>query len=130
MSLAILEYLFDNTGLDLKTWKEAEKLIIETGILTRGGFMNIREIIKEKGRFEGMQQGKQKYLQEGMLAGMQKGKLEGKEEGRQEGKIEGKQEGLRQVIANMFQKNVDIPFIAEVTGLSEKEIKKLKNGAK
>ena len=43
MSLAILEYLFDNTGLDLKTWKETEKLIIEAGILTRGGFMNIRE---------------------------------------------------------------------------------------
>ena len=39
MSLAIMEYLFDNTGLDLKTWKEAEKLIIEAGILTRGGFM-------------------------------------------------------------------------------------------
>ncbi len=54
---------------------------------------------------------------EGMLAGMQKGKLEGKEEGRQEEK--------RQVIANMFRKNVDIPFIAEVTGLSEEELKKL-----
>ncbi len=118
MSLAILEYLFDNTGLDLKTWKEAEKLIIEAGILTRGGFMNIREIIKEKGRFEGIHIGRQEGRQEGMLAGMQKGKLEGKEEER------------RQVIANMFQENADIPFIAKVTGLSEAEIKKFKNGAK
>ncbi len=113
MSLAILEYLFDNTGLDLKTWKEAEKLIIEAGILTRGGFMNIREIIKEKGRFEGMLLGRKKYLQEGM------------EKGRQEGELKGRQENLRQVITNMFQENADIPFIAKVTGLSEKELKKL-----
>ncbi len=60
--------------------------------------------------------------QEGMLAGMQKGKLEGKEEGRQE--------NMRQVIANMFQENADIPFIAKVTGVSEEEVKKLKNGSK
>ncbi len=126
MSLAILEYLFDNTGLDLKTWKEAEKLIIEAGILTRGGFMNIREIIKEKGRFEGMLLGRKKYLQEGMLAGEQKGR----QEGEQKGIEKGRQEGLRQVIANMFQENADIPFIAKVTGLSEKEIKKFKNGSK
>ena len=80
--------------------------------------MNIREIIKEKGRFEGIHIGRQEGRQEGMLAGMQKGKLEGKEEER------------RQVIANMFQENADIPFIAKVTGLSEAEIKKFKNGAK
>ena len=106
-------------------WQRIEQQAVKWGIFPKGGFMNIREIIKEKGRFEGMLLGRKKYLQEGMLAGMQKGKIEGKEEGRQEGKIEGKQEGLRQVIANMFRKNVDIPFIAEVTGLSEKELKKL-----
>ncbi len=48
---------------------------------------------------------------------MQKGKEEGKEEGRQERE--------RQVIANMFQANADIPFIVKVTGVSESEIKKL-----
>ena len=83
-----------------------------------GGYMNIREYIKEEGRLEG----RQKYLQEGMLAGMQKGKLEGKEEG--------KLEERRQVIANMFQKNVDIPFIAEVTGVSEAELKKLQKNTR
>ena len=70
-----------------------------------------------KGVKKGMLQARQKYLQEGMLAGMQKGKEEGKEEGRQE--------NMRQVIANMFQENADIPFIMKVTGLSEAEIKKL-----
>ena len=60
--LKILEYLQDNTGLDLKTWKEAERLIIEEGILTKGGVMDIREHIKEKGRQEGRQEG----IKEGM----------------------------------------------------------------
>ena len=57
-------------------------------------------------------------------------KAEGMHIGRLEGKEEGKQEGLRQVIANMFQENADIPFIAKVTGVSEAEIKKFKNGSK
>ncbi len=79
-----------------------------------GGYMNIREYIKEEGRQEGEQKG--------MLAGMQKGKLEGKEEGRQEKE--------RQVIANMFQKNLNVSLIADVTGLSEKEIKKLQKNTR
>ncbi len=66
-----------------------------------GGYMNIREYIKEEGRWEGH------------LAG----KLEGEQKGRQEKE--------RQVIANMFRKNMDIPLISEVTGLSEAELKKL-----
>ncbi len=89
MSLRIVQYLIDNTGLDFKTWKEAEELMIEEGILTRGGVMDIREFIKEQGRWEGRQQ----------------------------------------LILNMLKKKVDIAFISEVTGLSEKEIKKLKNGS-
>ena len=51
--------------------------------------------------------------QEGMLAGMLKGREEGREE------------NMRQVIMNMFQKNLNVSLIAEVTGLSEEEIKKL-----
>ncbi len=91
-SLRILEYLIDNTGLDLRTWKKAEKLIIEEGILTRGGVMDIREHIKEKGRWEG------------------------------------RQERNKEVILNMLKEKADISFISKITGLSEKEIKKLKNG--
>ena len=77
------------SGLDFKTWKEAEELMIEEGILIKGGVMDIREFIKEQGRWEGRQQ----------------------------------------LILNMLKKKVDIAFISEVTGLSEKEIKKLKNGS-
>ena len=76
--------------------------------------MNIREIIKEKGRFEGMLLGRKKYLQEGMLAGEQKGR----------------QEKERQVIINMLQNKMDTSVICKATGLSEAEIKKFKNGSK
>ena len=106
--LKILEYLIDNTGLDLKTWKKAERLIIEEGILPKGGVMDIREHIKEKGRYEGMQKGIQK--------------------GRQEGRQEGMQARGKEIVLNMLKKSADLSFISEVTGLSEKEIKKLKNG--
>ena len=98
--LRILEYLIDNTDLDFKTWQRTEPLIIEEGILTREGIMeDVREIIKEKGRWEG----------------------------RKEGLKKGRQEGRQQVILNMLKEKADISFISKVTGLSEGEIKKLKN---
>ena len=42
---------------------------------------------------------------------------------------EGRQERNKEVILNMLKKKTDISFISEVTGLSEKAIKKLKNGS-
>lgn len=101
-SLRILEYLSDNAGLDIKIWEEVEVLLMEDGILTGGGVMDIKEHIREKGRWEG----------------------------RKEGRLEGQQEGQQKVVLNMLKKNLDITLISEVTGLSEKEIKKLKNGSK
>ncbi|MCZ0932438.1 MAG: Rpn family recombination-promoting nuclease/putative transposase [Oligoflexia bacterium] len=102
VELRILEYLKDNTRLDSKTWEKAEKLLIEAGILKQGGLMqDVREIIKEKGRWEGERKGLKK----------------------------GRQEGRQEVVLNMLKEKADIAFIAKVTGLSEKEIKKLKNGS-
>ena len=54
--LRIAEYLFDNTGLDFETWSKAEDLMVEDNILTKGGVMDIREHLKEKGRWEGRQE--------------------------------------------------------------------------
>ena len=70
---------------------------------------DVREIIKEKGRWEGRQ--------------------EGRKEGRQEGRQEGERKGRLEVVLNMLKEKADIAFIAKVTGLSEKEIKKLENGS-
>ncbi len=116
VELRILEYLRDNTELDSKTWEKAEKLLIEAGILKQGGLMqDVREIIKEKGRWEGERKG------------LKKGLKKGRQEGRQEGLQEGRQEERQQVVLNMLKKKLDISIISEVTSLSEKEIKKLKN---
>ena len=98
VELRILEYLRDNTGLDSRVWGKAEKLLISEGILKQGGLMqDVWEIIKEKGRWEGRQ--------------------------------EGRQARDRELVLNMLKEKADISFIAKVTGLSKKAIKKLKNGS-
>ncbi len=66
---------------------------------------DVREIIKEKGRWEG--------------------RLEGKREGLKKGRHEGRQE----VVLNLLKEKADIAFISKVTGLSEKTIRKLKNSS-
>ena len=97
--LRITEYLKDN-GLDDKIWNKAKESLIAEGIFTKGGKMkDVMEIIREKGRWEGMK--------EGMKEGIQKNQ--------------------KQVILNMLKEKVNLAFISKVTGVSEKEIKKLKN---
>ena len=64
---------------------------------------DVREIIKEKGRWEG--------------------RREGRQEGRREGRREGRQEERKQVVLNMLKKELNISVISEVTGLSEEAIK-------
>ena len=59
--------------------------------------------------------------------GLEKGMEKGIQQGRVEGRQEGMQEGMQKVALNMMQKQLDIAVISEVTGLSEAEIKKLKN---
>ena len=49
------------------------------------------------------------------------------DEGMQKGRKEGMQKGMQKVVLNMLKKQADVAFISEVTGLSEEEIKKLKN---
>ena len=96
-----------------KLWEQVEKELVEEGIFQRGGYMDIKEYIREEGRMEGIRKG----IRKGRMEGIEKGRMEGIEKGRME------------VILNMLKKKTDISFISEVTGLSEKEIKKLKNGS-
>ena len=51
-----------------------------------------------------------------------------KEYFREEGRKEGMRKRDKQVVLNMLREKADLNFICKVTGLSEKEIKKLKNG--
>ena len=55
-------------------------------------------------------------------------KQEGWEQGVQEGRQEGQKEKAQQVASNLFKDNADVSYISKVTGLSQKEVKQLKNG--
>ena len=65
-------------------------------------------------------------------AAEEKGEARGKAEGRAEGKAAGLAEGeakaSHEIAANMLQKGYAPTSISEVTGLSETEISRLKNG--
>ncbi len=92
-------------GMNRELWTKLESLAVKRGIFTKGGYMDIREHIKEEGRQEGWQKGQQ------------------------EGWQKGRQEEKQTVVLNMLKKSADMAFISEVTGLSEEEIQKLKNGS-
>ena len=106
--LSIMEYLMTGYKMKPEVWRKAEAKVIKEGLLKKGGYMDIRKYIAERARQEGWQEGKQ--------------------EGRQEGKQEGRQEGRQEVVLNMLKNKIDARLITKVTGLSEKEINKIKNG--
>ena len=91
--------------------KKVERRAIKNGIFPEGGSMNVRDLIRQEG------------WQEGIQEGLEKGQKKGIQEGRQEGI-----QRIQQIVSNMFQNNLDVSLISKVTGLSKKEIKKLKNG--
>ncbi|WP_181015499.1 Rpn family recombination-promoting nuclease/putative transposase [Alkalispirochaeta sphaeroplastigenens] len=71
----------------------------------------------------------QKGLKQGIEQGIEQGKAEGKEEGKAEGKAEGKEEGRieerRETARKLKSRNMPIAEIAEITDLSEEEIRQL-----
>ncbi len=87
------------------SWQDLERELVLEGTFKKGGFMDIREEIRQKAR------------------------LEGRQEGWQKGQQEGWQKGRQEIVVNMLKKSADMAFISEVTGLSVEKIKKLKNGS-
>ena len=59
------------------------------------------------------------------MKGIEIGVTKGLKEGRKEGKKEGRKEGIYSVARAMKEKGLSLLTIAEVTGLSEAEIKAL-----
>ena len=100
LSLGVGNYFWQAIrGMKAELWEELERDAVKQGIFSKGGYMNTREYIEEKGRQKGIQQGIQK--------GMQKER--------------------QQVVLNMLKEKIEIASICKVTGLSEKEVKQLKN---
>ena len=91
---------FEAVGVSWETLKEIEQEGIKKGLLKKGGYM-------------GFSNRRENILQEG----------------RQEGRHEGWQERNYEVVVNMLKEKADTAFISKVTGVSVKEIKKLKNGS-
>ena len=92
--LSLGDYLWSVVpGMTEALWKKLEHSAVKEGIFTKGGYMDVKEYIREEARQEG------------------------------------RQEGRQEVVSNMLKKSSDVVFISEMTGLSEEEIKKLKNGS-
>ena len=112
LALALWNYFQSvNPGISKELLKKVAKKAIKNGIFPKGGSMDVIDLIRQEGWEQGIQEGRQE------------GRKEGIQEGRQEG-----QKKVQQVVSNMFQNNMDISLISKATGLSQKEIKKLKNG--
>ncbi len=86
---------------------------------------NINHIIKTErqlGKKEGKLIGKREGIKEGRAIGFE----EGINRGISEGKTIGKKEGYSEIIKKMIKKDLSTDIIVSITGLSEKEILKIK----
>ncbi len=86
-----------------------------------------------KGRIEGLEQGMEKGILKGMEKGILKGRVEGLEQGitkgRQEGLRTGREEGIRETARSMFLEGLSTEAVQRITGLSDEEMRTLRNGS-
>ena len=73
LALSVGDYLWSAVpGMTKELWEELEREAVSKGIFSKGGYMNIREYIKEEGRQEGIQKGRQEGRQQVVLNMLQK----------------------------------------------------------
>ncbi len=78
-----------------------------------------------KGRVEGLEQGITKGRQEGLQTGLQTGRQEGLRTGRAEGHIEERRKNAR----SMFLEGLSTEAVQRITGLSDEEMRTVRNGS-
>ncbi|MGI9255583.1 MAG: hypothetical protein ACR2PY_01455, partial [Salinispira sp.] len=88
-----------------------------------------RARIAEMGRQEGLQTGRQEGLQTGRQEGLQTGREEGLQTGREEGLQTGREEGIRETARSMFLEGLSTEAVQRITGLSDEEMRTLRNGS-
>ena len=71
------------------------------------------------------QHGYERGMEEGLRKGTEQGIKQGMEQGMEQGKLEGEKAANLRNAKKMKQKGMDVDDIAEITGLSPKEIEKL-----
>ena len=73
---------------------------------------------------------REKGIKKGRREGRMEGRMEGRREGRMEGHMEGHKEGTQEAALRMIQNGLDVKTICLCTGLTPKEVEKLRQKAK
>ena len=116
-------------GVGRKVWEQVERGAIDDGLFKKGGIMNIREVIKEEARLEGVKAGFQQGREKGLVQGLVQGREQGVQQGVQQGLEQGFEQGLLDVALRMLQNDMDIKTICKLTGMSEDKVLKLKQNS-
>ena len=75
---------------------------------------------------EGMEKGLAEGMEKGLAEGMEKGLAEGMEKGLAEGMEKGMSQRSLEIARTMLAKGMDAAMVMEITGLSERQLKQLK----
>ena len=79
----------------------------------------------EEGREEGIKIGKEKGREEGIKIGKEKGREEGIKIGKEKGREEGREEGILETAKNLIQQGIPLDVISKATGLNREELAQL-----
>ncbi len=91
-------------------------------------YMYVQDVIEEEkeiARETGLAEGREKGLAEGREKGLAEGREKGLAEGRAEGLAKGEKNKAEETAKKMLEKKYDLQDIADITGLSIEEIKKI-----
>ncbi len=78
---------------------------------------------------EGMEKGMEKGILKGMERGILKGRVEGMEKGILKGRAEGHIEERRKNARSMFSEGLSTEAVQRITGLSDEEMRTVRNGS-
>ena len=109
LKVKVFERLFE--ACEIARFTPEEKLKYEHDMMTERDYTDILDTCRAEG------------LAEGEAKGRAEGKIEGLAEGEAKGKAEGLAEGKMEVARAMKAKGLGMALIAELTGLSEEEIR-------
>ncbi len=76
-----------------------------------------------------VREGIAKGMEKGILKGMEKGILKGRQEGLQTGRAEGHIEERRKNARSMFLEGLSTEAVQRITGLSDEEMRTVRNGS-
>jgi predicted transposase/invertase (TIGR01784 family) len=117
----------DRTGIelidDIEVQSKWEVLTMKEPVLRKA--MDTLEFLSQDADARRLYEARQKYLHDeaSMIEGA---RAEGKAQGKAEGKAEGKTEGKMEMARRLLSLGIELPVIAEASGLSVEVIKSLK----